>query len=83
MGKLYNNDVNATCANWSSTAPSAGKPRGGFSWIAASRVHWMSQFSEGGCGAKVSIIEMGGPSGEATVGSGGGYGAIYCFALMP
>lgn len=83
LGKLYQNDVNASCANWTSTAASAGKPRGGFSWIADGRVHWMSQFVEGGCGAKVSIIEMGGPSGEPTVGSGGGYGAIYCFALMP
>lgn len=83
MGKLYKNDVNATCANWTSTAPSAGKPRGGFSWIADGRTHWMSQFAEGGCAPTVSIVEMGGPSGEPTVGSGGGYGAIYCFALMP
>lgn len=82
-GKLYQNNVNGTCANWTSTAANAGKPQVGVSWIAGNRTHWISQFSEGGCGAKVSVVEMGGPTGEAVVGSGGGYGGIYCFALMP
>jgi hypothetical protein len=46
--------------------------------------NWMSSLDEAGCGAGVSIVEMGGPmERNPTVGSGGGYGAIYCFALMP
>jgi hypothetical protein len=82
-GKLFQNKVDGTCLNWTSTASTAGKPQVGVSWIAGNRVHWISQFTEGGCGAKVSIVEMGGTTAEAVVGSGGGYGAIYCFALMP
>jgi hypothetical protein len=39
---------------------------------------------ESGCGAGASLVEMGGPNNSnPTVGSGGGYGAIYCFALTP
>ena len=44
----------------------------------------MSGANEVGCGAGVNIIEMGGPDfNNPIVGSGGGYGAIYCFALQP
>jgi len=44
----------------------------------------MSSLDEAGCGAGVSVVEMGGPAEQnPTVGSGGGYGAIYCLALSP
>jgi hypothetical protein len=50
----------------------------------ASSAHWISAVDESGCGAGVNIIEMGPPRRtNPTVGSGGGYGAIYCFALTP
>jgi hypothetical protein len=59
--------------------PMGGGDRGGFSGE-----NWMSALSESGCGAEASIIEMGAPDDEnPTVGSGGGYGAIYCLALTP
>lgn len=46
--------------------------------------HWMSSLDEAGCGAGVNLVEMGGPDPKnPTVGSGGGYGAIFCFALTP
>jgi hypothetical protein len=46
--------------------------------------NWMSSLDEAGCGASVGIIEMGPPNkSNPTVGSGGGYGGIYCFALTP
>jgi hypothetical protein len=46
--------------------------------------NWMSSLDEAGCGAGVSVSEMGGPQEEnPIVGSGGGYGAIYCFAMTP
>lgn len=46
--------------------------------------HWISSLDEAGCGAGVSIIEMGAPNpANPTVGSGGGYGGFYCFALSP
>jgi hypothetical protein len=46
--------------------------------------NWMSALDEAGCGAGVNLIEMGPPDlNNATVGSGGGYGGFYCFALTP
>jgi hypothetical protein len=45
---------------------------------------WMSALNEAGCAPGASLVEMGGPKKDnPTVGSGGGYGAIYCFALTP
>ena len=46
--------------------------------------NWMSSLNEAGCAAGASLVEMGPPdSNNPTVGSGGGYGGIYCFALEP
>ena len=76
--------ASSTCSDWTSTAASAGRPRVGFSWPAGGREHWISGQDEGGCGAGVLIEEMGGSNPDnPIVGSGGGYGAIYCFALQP
>ena len=49
-----------------------------------SMMHWMSSLDESGCAPGVSLIEMGPPMRDSnTVGSGGGYGGFYCFALVP
>ncbi len=46
--------------------------------------NWMSALDESGCAPGVNIVEMGPPNPNSnTVGSGGGYGGIYCFALTP
>ncbi|WP_437334102.1 hypothetical protein [Sorangium sp. So ce394] len=46
--------------------------------------NWMSSLDESGCAPGINLLETGGPlPNEATVGSGGGYGGIYCFALTP
>lgn len=46
--------------------------------------NWMSSLDESGCAPGVSLIEMGPPQqNSTTVGSGGGYGGFYCFALTP
>jgi len=46
--------------------------------------NWMSALTESGCKAGANLIEQGGPMQNAvTVGSGGGYGGFYCFALKP
>jgi hypothetical protein len=80
-GKFYS--ANSTCKDWTALT-NAGRPRIGFSWIAGGRNHWISGQDEGGCGAGVNVAESGGsdPS-NPIVGSGGGYGGIYCFASVP
>jgi hypothetical protein len=84
MGKLYMNSVNSTCNNWTSTEKSAGRPRIGFSYPAGNRQNWLSGQDEGGCGAGKVLVDMGGSNpNNPVVGSGGGYGGFYCFALKP
>jgi hypothetical protein len=64
--------------------PGGGFPGGGFAGGEFDPANWMSSLDEAGCGASVGIIEMGPPrKTNPTVGSGGGYGGIYCFALTP
>jgi hypothetical protein len=48
-----------------------------------SMCNWISSLDEAGCGAGVNLKETGGPAGDGKVGSGGGYGGFYCFALTP
>jgi hypothetical protein len=46
--------------------------------------NWISALDEAGCGPGVNIVERGPPiESENNVGSGGGYGGFYCFALTP
>ncbi|HMJ55386.1 MAG TPA: hypothetical protein VK540_25095 [Polyangiaceae bacterium] len=46
--------------------------------------NWMSSLDESGCAPGVNLIETGPPNpSHDTVGSGGGYGGFYCFALSP
>ena len=81
-GMLYGSS--ATCDGWTTTASDAGRPRIGFSWPAGNREHWISGLDEAGCGAGVNTIDSGGVNPRSSiVGSGGGYGGIYCFALSP
>ena len=41
---------------------------------------WISALDEAGCAPGASLVEMGPPDpNNPTVGSGGGYGGIYCF----
>jgi hypothetical protein len=89
QGKLYS--ATATCKDWTSTSTDntttgAGRPRIGFSWSVQGRTNWISGQDEGGCGAGVTGVgtENGGSTpSNPIVGSGGGYGGIYCFALVP
>lgn len=75
-----------------------GRPRVGHSWPrrmgggggggggpgGINSVNWMSSLDESGCAPGVAIVERGPPmNNEVTVGSGGGYGGFYCFALIP
>lgn len=95
-GQLYSQT--ATCADWTGNTGSEGRPRVGHSWPRygmggmgpgpgmgdGSMANWMSSLDESGCAPGVSLIEMGPPQPDSnTVGSGGGYGGFYCFALTP
>ncbi|HVW27828.1 MAG TPA: hypothetical protein VHC69_20825 [Polyangiaceae bacterium] len=95
-GKLYGST--ATCLDWTSAVGDTakeGKPRVGHSWPrggggglggpgGSNMDSWMSALTESGCKAGASLIEMGPPQQNAvTVGSGGGYGGFYCFAMTP
>ncbi len=74
--------------------PLTGLPRVGHSWPRGNfgpvmnpmnpMANWMSALDEAGCGAGVNLLETGPPDPmNPTVGSGGGYGGFYCFALSP
>ncbi|KYF61835.1 hypothetical protein BE11_23125 [Sorangium cellulosum] len=84
----------ATCNDWTSASGdrSSGKPRVGHSWPRNfgggggdfNMAHWISAHEAPGCSPSVNLVDAGGPAPGATgVGSGGGYGGIYCFALTP
>ena len=43
---------------------------------------WIQAHAAAGCAPSVNLEQTGGPpAGSDGVGSGGGYGGIYCFAL--
>jgi hypothetical protein len=83
-GRLFLPDAQYTCDDWTSSAMS-GRPWCGHSWPrAGSGINWMSAIAEGGCAPGINLMEQGGPiPGIFNVGTGGGYGAIYCFSLVP
>ncbi|MBN1760726.1 MAG: carboxypeptidase regulatory-like domain-containing protein [Chitinispirillaceae bacterium] len=88
-GKLYSST--ATCNDWTSTDKNSGKPQCGLAWPrgmggfgGTSSSHWISSFTAGGCEAGTELIQNGaGTPGATIIGSGGGYGGFYCFALNP
>jgi hypothetical protein len=91
QGTLFS--MTATCKDWTSTSMNnattgdgVGRPKTGFSWSVQNRTQWIDGQLEGGCGAGVTGVgsENGGSDpNNPIVGSGGGYGGFYCFALVP
>jgi hypothetical protein len=89
--------ISSTCLDWTtkgrknraeSQEPGeiTGRPQIGFSFIAGNRTNWIDGQTEGGCGAGVTGVGMengGSQESNPIVGSGGGYGGIYCFAMKP
>ena len=73
----------ATCWDWTNKEPQ-GCPRVGHSWPRqGSGINWISVWNEAGC-APGGVLEDVFPMGETVrnVGSFGGYGGWYCFAVM-
>lgn len=93
QGHLYG--ARYTCLDWTAKAGNEaveGEPRVGHTWPRLGFPgaeqepinSWMSSLTESGCAPEVAIVEMGPPDPNSnTVGSGGGYGGIMCFALQP
>jgi hypothetical protein len=70
--------TDATCNDWTSSEES-GRPRSGHSWPrSGSGTNWMSSYDGSGCGRCVLAV---GTAADKCVGSTGGYGGFYCFAL--
>ncbi len=99
QGKLYSSTATCKDWTTSNGSSANGRPRVGHSWPRSGgpgggsfgesappggddMANWMSALDEGGCAAGVNLVETGGPNSN-TVGSGGGYGGFYCFALTP
>lgn len=71
----------ATCWDWTVADPS-GCPRVGHSWPRqGSGVNWISVWNESGCAAGATLSDSISPDGKS-VGSFGGYGGFYCFAVV-
>ncbi len=88
-GHVYDSNWSCTCHDWTSSVGSDGAPRAGHSWPRRPAsdspiASWISALDEAGCGAGIHLTDSGPPNpSNPTVGSGGGYGAIYCFASVP
>jgi hypothetical protein len=95
-GRLYNG-TEGNCNDWTSLDTNI-RPRVGHSWPTTfggmgfdggmggmgDMAHWISALDENGCAPGVNLSNSSMPDGrDGTVGGGGGYGAIYCFALTP
>jgi hypothetical protein len=98
LGELYDADSTCLdWTGGTGDIDSEGRPRVGHAWPrmggpggggggggGGSINSWMSSLTESGCAPGINLIETGPPDPNSnTVGSGGGYGGFYCFALVP
>jgi hypothetical protein len=70
-----------TCQDWTSAA-GTGQIGIGHSWPAGSGRHWIEAHTQRSCVAGVNLVQNG-PGNQQSIGSGGGWGGFYCFALTP
>lgn len=83
-GELDSMNMGSTCNDWTSKVGQTGKPVCGHSWPRQGTQSWINQHPAGGCAPGINLEDGGGPAdGDYSVGAGGGYGGMYCFALDP
>ena len=84
MGRLDSTDPTSTCQDWTSTT-TKGTINVGHAWPGAkSGVHWIDAHPVLSCAAGINLIQgEGEPAVGSSIGSGGGWGGFYCFALTP
>jgi hypothetical protein len=81
MGQLRSPVLANTCQDWTS-AMGTGTIGFGHAWPAGSGMHWIQVHTGRNCAAGVNLVQNGGGNGQS-IGAGGGWGGIYCFALQP
>ncbi len=89
LGRLFS--ATSTCLDWTSARGDRaleGMPRAGRSWpqgrVDSTEDSWCGAIEVSGYAAGVNLADTGGIDLRTpTVGSGGGYGGFYCFALTP
>jgi hypothetical protein len=82
MGRLRTMNKANTCQDWTSAAAGMVEVQLGHSWPANSGMHWIQAHPARSCVAGVNLVQNGAGDGRS-IGAGGGYGGIYCFALQP
>jgi hypothetical protein len=83
QGQFDGNSAVASCNDWTDSSPgTANAVRLGHSWPAMSGQHWIRAHTARGCSPGVNLVQDG-PGTGTSVGAGGGWGGIYCFALTP
>ena len=75
-------DGGSTCEDWTSAAADGEGPGLGHSWPAQSGNGWIQAHTALNCSPSVNLVQ-GGFGNTNGIGSYGGYGGIYCFALQP
>jgi hypothetical protein len=81
QGRVAGMNRNNTCQDWTSTT-GGGSIQLGHSWPASSGQSWVTVHTTRSCAAGVNLVQNG-PGPGTHIGSGGGWGGIYCFALTP
>jgi hypothetical protein len=83
-GTLWMTGLAATCQDWTNATAAGGQPHVGYTFPRGTTNNWISIFNEPGCLPGGTIVDTGGPNtNDPSVGSSGGYGGMYCFALTP
>jgi hypothetical protein len=82
MGRLYSNDAKNTCNDWTSTTLEGIFVMAGHPGLTGGAGHWLQSHPERSCVPGVRLGDAGNGDGSS-IGSGGGWGGFYCFALSP
>jgi hypothetical protein len=81
QGQLRSATASSTCEDWTSGS-TTGQIGVGHSWPAGSGRHWIEAHNARSCIPGVNLAQTG-PGNSSSIGSGGGWGGFYCFALTP
>jgi hypothetical protein len=82
MGKLFFPEAKNTCNDWTSKTLEAVFIMTGHPTLATGAANWVQSHPERSCIPGVRLGDTGNGDGSS-IGSGGGWGGFYCFALTP